>query len=247
MDQLIGKKIIKRESLVSTNDYASELIKTEGIAEGTVVTAGYQTGGKGQHGNTWFGDTGKNLYFSIILYPGKLRIENQFYLSMAISLGVFDALSALFDSISLKWPNDIYYQDKKLGGILIENSVEGAFIKSSVAGIGINVNQQNFPSSLPNPVSVFQITGKESDMTSLLNIILKYIDERYQLLLKSESSKLKDDYLKILYKYDTYCQFEANGEIFSAKITDIKSTGELVIETTDGDKKSYWFKEIEYR
>jgi len=247
MDQIIGKNIISRQSLDSTNEYASDLIKSGSVSEGTVVVADYQTSGKGQHGNIWIGDTGKNLYLTIILSPGKLRIEDQFYLSMAISLGVFDALSALFDSISLKWPNDIYYQDKKLGGILIENSVAGAFINSSVAGIGINVNQLEFPASLPNPVSVIQITGKKSDLTSLLNIILKYTDDRYQLLLEGEISKLKNDYLKALYKFDTFCQFEADGEVFSAKITDVKSTGELVVETSEGVKKSYWFKEIEYR
>ena len=140
----------------STNHYLAQLCKESKAKEFHTVWAEYQTAGKGQRGNSWESENGKNLTFSTVLYPTSLKAKDQFYLSMIVAFATVDALGDYTDGFSIKWPNDIYWKDQKIGGILIENELEGAYITQSNIGIGINVNQEEVRSQAPNPVSLFR-------------------------------------------------------------------------------------------
>ena len=148
--------LIALERTDSTNRYLNELCDTslQPVAELTTVCADYQTAGKGQRGNSWEAAEGRNLLFSFVLYPTFLEAGRQFILSQVISLSIKEALDGLVEGVSIKWPNDIYWQEKKLCGILIENDLQGRYIGRSVAGVGLNVNQERFLSDAPNPVSL---------------------------------------------------------------------------------------------
>ncbi len=164
---IIGSKLFLFESLPSTNSYAAFLLKNEVIPEGAIVSAEYQTTGRGQGSNIWESENGKNLLISIILYPSIIYPASQFLISMALSLGICDFLKRFIPDCSIKWPNDIYVNDDKIAGILIENSIMGDKIESTIAGIGLNINQEKFLSDAPNPVSLSLITGKKYDLNSL--------------------------------------------------------------------------------
>ncbi|MCX6329107.1 MAG: biotin--[acetyl-CoA-carboxylase] ligase, partial [Bacteroidia bacterium] len=160
---IIGSILNFYKNLSSTNDQASLLLKTESPPEGTVIYTDSQSAGRGQKDNKWESDEGKNLLISIILYPKSIAPENQFYISMAVSLGICDFIDSFFPGSKIKWPNDIYIKNDKIAGILIENSILGETIENSVAGIGININQEKFSDVVPNPVSIKMVTGNEYD------------------------------------------------------------------------------------
>ena len=153
--------LVALDETASTNQYLSQLCNQlqESVAELTTVTAEFQTAGKGQRGNTWEAEEGKNLLFSFVLYPSFLEARRQFILSQIVSLAIKEELSRWSDEITIKWPNDIYWKDKKICGILIENDLSGHHIRRSIAGIGININQEVFNSDAPNPFSLKQIPG----------------------------------------------------------------------------------------
>ena len=167
--------LIALDETDSTNRYISQLCNElqESVAELTTVTAEFQTAGKGQRGNTWEAERGKNLLFSFVLYPTFLEARRQFILSQIVSLSIKEELDRWSDEITIKWPNDIYWRDKKICGILIENDLSGHFIGRSISGIGININQNEFHSDAPNPVSLKQITGQEHDRYEILSHICR--------------------------------------------------------------------------
>ena len=195
---IIGSKIEKHDILPSTNEYATQLLAQEDVIEGTVIVAKYQTAGKGQGLHTWDSDDGKNLLFSIILYPDRVLPEDQIFITMAVSLGVCDFLNDFFKGSQIKAPNDIYYNNHKIAGILIENTIVEGIINSCVVGIGLNVNQTTFPSNLPNPISIANITGREQNIEDCLNKLLVCLDKRYKELLYGDREKIKSDYTKRL-------------------------------------------------
>ncbi|MDD4637359.1 MAG: biotin--[acetyl-CoA-carboxylase] ligase, partial [Bacteroidales bacterium] len=156
------------EETTSTNTYLQEWIVKEEVPEGSVVTARIQTQGRGQAGNKWSAEQGKNLTFSMVLYPEFVPVNEQFIISQVAALAVKETLSLYIPDVSIKWPNDIYYRDKKITGILIENNLTAKVFSSSIIGIGININQQAFPENLPNPVSLIQILGKEVSIPEVL-------------------------------------------------------------------------------
>lgn len=195
---IIGSKIEKHDILPSTNEYATQLLAQEDVIEGTVIVAKYQTAGKGQGLHTWDSDDGKNLLFSIILYPDRVLPEDQIFITMAVSLGVCDFLNDFFKGSQIKAPNDIYYNNHKIAGILIENTIVEGIINSCVVGIGLNVNQTTFPSNLPNPISIANITGREQNTEDCLNKLLVCLDKRYKELLYGDREKIKSDYTKRL-------------------------------------------------
>jgi len=160
---IIGSEIIFLSNVVSTNTTAADYIRSGMTREGMVIRAGYQSAGKGQLGNSWESEDGKNLLFSIILFPNMLAATEQFLLCEFISLGIHDYLNTIISGCKIKWPNDIYAGDDKIAGILIENSLAGNAITSSVAGIGLNINQEVFSEQIPNPVSLKMITGINYD------------------------------------------------------------------------------------
>ena len=195
---IIGSIIERHDILPSTNVYATQLLAKKDVIEGTVIVAKYQTAGKGQGMHTWNSDSNKNLLFSIILYPDTVLPEEQIFITMAVSLGVCDFLNSLFEGSQIKAPNDIYYNNHKIAGILIENTIVDGVINSCIVGIGLNVNQTTFPSDLPNPISIANITGKEQDTDDCLNKLLVCLDIRYKELLYGDREKIKSDYTQRL-------------------------------------------------
>ena len=175
-----GQNIIEIASVDSTNNYIKNLLTTERPSEGTIVLAHTQSAGRGQMGNIWASEPGKNLTVSYVFYPSFLEATKQFYLNMAVALAVKDCCELLLDDeVRIKWPNDIYYCDKKIAGILIENSISGSNLTSSIVGIGLNVNQAEFHPSLPNPSSLKLIKGKNFVVLDVLNQLSHFLEKYY--------------------------------------------------------------------
>jgi BirA family transcriptional regulator, biotin operon repressor / biotin---[acetyl-CoA-carboxylase] ligase len=239
--------IIELPETDSTNNYATKVLKGSRPAEMTVVYTDYQNAGKGQPGNAWQSEREENLLFSIIFYPKFLPAERQFYLSKVVSLGICDALSAyLGEGLYIKWPNDIFYKNWKIGGILIENSLMADKIDYSVIGIGININQTIFPEELPNPVSLMMITKKGHERKKVLNDILNAIDNRYHQLRNHAYRKINDDYFTSLYKAQQHVQFNTPDTLFRARVSGVNETGELLLQLENNEIRSFRFKEIEF-
>ena len=205
-----------------------------------------QYAGRGQQQNRWHSEDGKNLTFSLLLNPTFLPVANQFDLTRAVSLGVYDGLKpVLAEQLKIKWPNDIYYADKKLGGMLIENLLQGSQIKQSVVGIGLNVNQETFPDWVPNPTSVFQILQRNEDLKLILSHICNNIEAWYLNLKAGKTALVRETYLSRLYWLNEQRNFRSNGSIIEGQIIDVKDNGLLVVQTNDGEKE-FSFKEIEF-
>jgi BirA family transcriptional regulator, biotin operon repressor / biotin---[acetyl-CoA-carboxylase] ligase len=238
--------IIRLDSVSSTNSYASKLLKEEKPEEGTIIITEEQSAGKGQGTNTWESEKGKNLTFSLILYPNFLEASQQFMISKAIALGLQKYLAFRTRHISIKWPNDIYYTDKKIAGILIENSIIGSKINYSIIGIGININQTEFKSDAPNPVSLKQILGSDSYLEDEL-VELKYHLAKYYNKLKNKHYKEIDkEYLLNLFKYKVLQDYKTQDLLFRGKITGVNEFGHLQLLTPEDELKEFDFKEVEF-
>lgn len=243
---VIGSNIISFPELTSTNSHAIRLLDTERPVEGTIISTAHQTAGRGQPGNKWESEAGKNLLFSVILYPSMIRPVEQFIISMALSLGIHDFLKDKIQKCTIKWPNDIYAGNDKIAGILIENSLTGPKISYSVAGIGLNVNQTRFLSSAPNPVSMKLITGIDYDTELCLQELARSLDKRYDMLKEGEFRLIKNDYLSSLYRYGEWSRFKDGYGLFEARITSVLDDGKLILENRQKTGKGYYFKEIEF-
>ncbi|MDO5523970.1 MAG: biotin--[acetyl-CoA-carboxylase] ligase [Bacteroidia bacterium] len=248
MDQLSSnRQIIRLHETESTNSYLKNLLKSQHPAEGSVVVADYQTGGRGQMGNSWFSSRGDNLLFSLLLYPAQIPANEQFIISRIASLAIKNTLDQFTDDIRIKWPNDIYWKDKKIAGILIENSLQGKVIENSIIGIGLNLNQQIFPIELPNPVSLRQITATEYDKDYILDLLMKEFFLLYRALQRGEKQAVEDEYMLDLYRVNGYYWYQdANGR-FQAKIESVLPSGQLVLKMLDtNEERIYAFKEIDF-
>ena len=236
---------IHLESLSSTNSYL--LGHKSSIDDRmTVVTADYQTAGKGQGTNRWESEPGKNLLFSILIHPKSISANRQFVISMAISMALRDALSEYIDDVHVKWPNDIYYKDKKICGILIENNLSGNSIKDCVIGIGVDVNQRLFLSNAPNPISMYNILGHETDLNELLNTIVDKFDFYLYDLEINQNTMLKTRYLSSLYRrLGTYLYAYMFGE-FVADLVTVEDDGHLVLKDSENKIRKYAFKEVAF-
>ena len=225
--------ILKEKETDSTNNRLAQLCDREDIKEFTTLLADKQTAGKGQRGNSWQSATGMNLTFSTVLYPITLKAREQFILSMLIALSIYDTLSDYAEGFSIKWPNDIYWKDKKICGILIENELEGAYLVRCIAGIGVNINQEHFISSAPNPVSLKQILGRETDKSEVLESILKRLLSYYIPLMTQEPNikeSIHSDYLNAQYRHKgMYLYRDENGE-FKASRETIEPDGHLLLK-----------------
>lgn len=239
---------IHRNEVTSTNTYVKELL-SEGIElpDMTVVEADFQTGGRGQQDNHWESERGKNLTFSLVCHPTFLQAVDQFVLSQAIAVAVWRTLSDLTEDISIKWPNDIYWNDKKICGTLIECNLAGSTIKDCIIGTGINVNQTVFTSDAPNPVSLAQIIGFTLNRQHILDSIIQQFKELYEELKNGKIEKLKDEYMQHLYRREGFHLYqEPDGEPFEAEIMDVESNGHLVLRRHDGGLKKYELKQLKY-
>ena len=241
-------KRIHRIEVSSTNTYMKELL-TAGVElpELTLVDADFQTGGRGQQQNVWESEADKNLLFSLLCHPTFLPATNQFVLSQAIAVAVQRILSEYTDGITIKWPNDIYWNDRKICGTLIECNLMGSTIKDCIIGTGINVNQTEFRSDAPNPVSLAQITGFTFNRQTILDSVVQQFKKLYEELKDGKIEELKSEYMLNLYRREGFYLYqEPNGEPFEAAMVDVEPTGHLVLRLRDGSIKKYEFKEIKY-
>ena len=243
---IIGSDIIFMENLPSTNTYASQILRNNNSREGTIIHTNYQSTGRGQAGNRWESEDGKNLLFSIILFPSMVIPANQFTISMTISLGICDFLERYIPVCSVKWPNDIYVNNDKIAGILIENTIMGGTLENSVVGIGLNVNQVKFMSDAPNPVSLKIITGTEYDPGKCLSQLASDLDKRYKQLISENYVLLRKDYTSKLFRLNEYAGFRDQNGLFSGRIVSVTENGRLQVELKSGSVKEYSFKEIEF-
>lgn len=237
-------RIIRLEETTSTNNYLRGLVGKEPLPEGSIVVTEYQTAGRGQVGNTWESEPGKNLMFSVILYPDFLPANRQFLISQIAALSVKETLDVYVDGITVKWPNDIYWHDQKICGMLIENDLTGHSLYCSVIGIGININQREFLSDALNPVSLVQITGREYDREEILNSFLKRLYDRYLGLLQEKEEEIRSAYMAALYRGDGFHPYRDEQGVFRACIQGIEPTGHLILKTDNGEVRRYAFKEV---
>lgn len=227
----------------STNNLLREMSRKQKLPEGFMVYTDFQTAGKGQPGNSWESERGKNALFSILLYPENIKINKQFILSQLTCLAIKHVLDKYTDEIAIKWSNDIYWKEKKICGILIENSLMRDKIDKCIIGIGLNINQEIFTSNAPNPVSLKQIIGKEIDTKKILSDIREQIITLYQNL---DFEQIQQDYHQNLYRKDGFHPYidAKTKEHFSAKIEKVEADGKLVFTTDNGERKEYYFKEV---
>ncbi|HCS88455.1 MAG TPA: biotin--[acetyl-CoA-carboxylase] ligase [Bacteroidales bacterium] len=242
----------------STNSLLYNLSVAQNLQEGFTIYTDFQTSGRGQQGNSWESAEGQNLLFSTLFCLRDLPIQRQFLLSELVPLAIVNVLEQYAPDITVKWPNDIYWRDNKLGGILIENFLQGGYIEKSIVGVGLNINQVKFLSNAPNPVSLKCILGKDLSREKLLHEILDEFKNLRPLLHQPEV--LKRRYMECLYRREGYfpyvevpcssepmriAQHDVNGS-FLAKITDVSETGCLVLQDKQGKQRTYHFKEVRY-
>lgn len=228
---------IELQSVDSTNKYAANLIH-EGLAQhGQAVFSHEQTAGRGQLNKKWVGEGGKNIALSVIINPIQLKLEDLFLFNASVSLGVWRFFSQYAgEETRIKWPNDLYWRDRKAGGILIENTIGPVHPsgknnwKWSVTGIGININQVDFDPLLPNPVSLKQITGKDFNLLELARILQKAVMDQFNLLAFQEAGAVLKAYNDILYKKNEKAWFKKDNRRFEATIRKVTAGGQLVIE-----------------
>lgn len=239
-------RIVRVNTLDSTNSHALQLLKDTNPSGGTVVMALNQTEGRGQQTNAWESESGKNLTISLILRPDFILAQDQFQVSMLISLGVSDYLKTYTENVSIKWPNDIYIKDKKIAGILIEQSIMGAHLSHSVCGIGLNVNQTKFVSDAPNPISLQIITNENYNLEDELTKLLASIEKRYLQIQNGNPQQLEQDYLDALYWMNETHEFEDEDGDFSGQIVGISEFGQLLIKDEENEVRTYNFKEVSF-
>lgn len=239
--------IIHLKEVSSTNEYAKDLLHKDTPPEGTAIIADYQTAGKGHDQNSWESKAGENILLTMILYPDFLEISRQFQISMAVALGITDFLEELIPAqeLFIKWPNDIYVGDKKIGGILINNEIMGDKFKHVMAGIGINVNQEAFSTEIPNPVSLSNLTGKQYSLKDLTLRLYNCVTVRYEQLKEGSYHQIKGDYLDLLLGLNQVREYLYKNKKIEAQITGVNEFGHLMLNT-DGGSIECDLKEIKF-
>ena len=205
------------------------------------VVAEYQTAGKGCGSNSWESERGKNLTFSMLIHPEALPANAQFHITEVVSVALCETLELYINKkVEIKWPNDIYVGDRKICGILIENRLQGSTIKDAIIGIGLNVNQRVFLSDAPNPVSLYQLTGQETNRDTLLNRFLEAFER------VSQSNTTCIDYRERLFRKGKEGLYEDETGRFTARLTDVLSDGRLQLVDSEGQTRIYAFKEVQF-
>ena len=246
------ESIIHLTTVDSTNRYirdeAVALWENRGTGDFAVVTAGHQTAGRGQRGNTWNSNAGENLLFSLLVRPGEtLEVSRQFLLSQAVALSIHDAMKCYGVDTRLKWPNDIYAGNRKLAGILLELDYSGAFVEQAIIGIGLNVNQENFPPMDRKPVSMKMLREHDFILDDVLATILDLFEHYYTELRFGNREAIATEYKKLLLGMnEQYTFIDKNGH-FDAVIQDVESDGHLILRRNDGSTGRYAFKEVEMK
>jgi BirA family biotin operon repressor/biotin-[acetyl-CoA-carboxylase] ligase len=280
-------KRIALEETTSTNRYAKEMPEDESH-ELTLVTAEFQTAGRGAGTNTWESERSQNLLFSLVVYPRQLQANQMFALSEVTALAIHDALCSIVKvqgsnipssfgatevfrvvtechcgltkgsespfategkvggGFSIKWPNDIYWNNRKAVGMLIENDLRGKWVHRSIIGVGVNINQTRFLSDAPNPVSLAQVLGHEEDRNQVLDNIMQRFIYYYGIMEEERYGELHQLYMQHLYRKDTLHSYSDEGGIFRARIRDVEPTGHLILEDENGELRRYDFKEVRF-
>jgi BirA family biotin operon repressor/biotin-[acetyl-CoA-carboxylase] ligase len=241
----LGKNLVFVPECHSTNTLALQLCQNSGPAEGTLVITPHQTAGRGQRGNGWEAEPGKNFTFSLILKPVTLALKDQFYLNIFTSLALRDYLVAKgCTTVRVKWPNDIYVGSKKICGILVESQISGNKFSHVVVGIGLNVNQQKFGTETATSLSA--LTGIQFDLQAELESLLKFLEARYLQLREGKMALLMEDYLKVLYGLNTPLSFEVEGVLAEGMIVGVDESGRLRV-LMEGRERMFDVKEVGYK
>ena len=239
----------------STSTFIREMIadeRTGGVVSAhalpgmTLVVAEDQTKGRGQVGNSWETEKGKNIIFSLLCHPDFVRASKQFLLSQCMALAIRNALAEHVEGVKVKWPNDIYVGDKKISGTLIECDLMGKSIANCIIGTGANINQEVFVSDAPNPTSLKLLTGKEHDKEEILTDIIQRFSELYDRLAKGEEEAIRSEYMQCLYRSDGMYEYEDVRGRFKAEIAGVEPTGHLLLKFENGNVVRYEFKEVKF-
>jgi BirA family biotin operon repressor/biotin-[acetyl-CoA-carboxylase] ligase len=243
---MIGRTIIELDRVDSTNSYAGSLLRKGDVEEGLVISAFEQFAGKGQGSNSWQTEPGKNLTFSVVLHPVFLDPSEQFMLNKAVSLAVASFMRSYLDDISIKWPNDICAGTGKIAGILMEHYVSGGILETTVAGIGINLNQAHHTQDIPNPVSLIQLLQKEISLRDALESLCHFLDEWYAELKSGHYGLISATYARLLLGAGEWRDYRSEGRIFQGKIRDVDQFGRLLVRTRDDKVQIFSHREIEF-
>ena len=244
---------IKRHRLQtvhSTNSFLRELNGGDASFDMELATTEFQTAGRGQKGNSWESEKSKNLLFSILLHPVYVQPSKQFCISEAIALAVVKSLKEIVadelvaKDFSVKWPNDIYWKNKKIAGILIENELFGSTIRDCIVGVGININQQNFISDAPNPVSLYNILGVNTNVEELLDTIIKQFVANISMIENGQTALLHNEYMDSLFRRKGIYPYRDADSEFMATIKDVREDGRLILTDSDDKERIYEFKEV---
>jgi BirA family biotin operon repressor/biotin-[acetyl-CoA-carboxylase] ligase len=243
---MMNIKTIRFKETDSTSRYLREYVPAEG-EDMTIAVADFQTAGQGMGTNTWESEPGQNLLFSILVHPVMLPVNRQFLLSMAEAVALQDTLSRYTDGITIKWPNDIYWQDQKISGTRIDTSLSSHGIKNFILGTGIDVNQREFHSDAPNPVSLRQILGHDVDRDELLNRVTDSFMKYYGMIVGGDYTDIAALYHQSLYRAHGFHSYsDADGD-FEAAIVEVEDDGHLILRDREGMIRSYEFKEIKFK
>lgn len=247
MDVNIGNRIIRLAETGSTNSYVHNLMSRGEIRHGNVVITSKQSRGRGQEGTTWTTEPCKNITASVYVEPFFLPPDRQFFITIFVTLGLFDLLSNYVERVSIKWPNDILVGSRKMAGVLIENTISGNSIAASVLGIGLNVNQSIFPPEVPNATSLKIVLGSDLNVDDVFFDLLESLNNRYMQIQKNMYQVMKTEYLEHLYLFGQIREYKTIKGLLVGKIDDILDTGELVFHPQGKNEKLLFsFKEIEF-
>ena len=234
---IIGHKIIRLDNVNSTNSFLSENLNDSSFFEGVVVVANAQTQGRGQGENLWHSNSGDNLLFSVLLQP-KCDLIYQFYLNQFIAVSICQTLKQFGLDCQIKWPNDILVNKKKIAGILIENKIQGRMLHSSIVGVGLNVNQSDFPDQLINPTSMKLLLKDSIDINQVLETLIVQLEKHYFQFKRNELNVINENYQSLLFKRNEKAYFIIKGKRVETIIREVDKQGEIVLEI-DNELKSF--------
>jgi len=237
----VGQNLISLELVNSTNTFLLELSNSEKLVEGTAVSAKHQSGGRGQRQNSWLSEPEKSLCVSVLFYP-KIDLDHQFTFNKCIALALVSFFKGLGITSHIKWPNDIFVNDKKIAGILIENAVRDKQLQKSIVGIGVNVN--NDCSAIKEAISIKETLEAEVSINELLSSLFVEL-EKYYLLFRNDKKQIQELYNAHLYKKDSQLHFIKKGESFSAILKEVDDLGRLVL-IEDGKESAYFMGELSF-
>lgn len=242
-------KILHFDEINSTNVFLYDKISENNDISDMVVVAAHQTAGRGMDKNRWESEAGKNLLFSIALNVNFLEAENQFKISQAVSVAIVETLSQFVDDkrLFIKWPNDIYFGDKKLAGMLIQNTIEGRMMGVSIIGIGLNVNQIEFSKDIPNPISLKMISGQDFDLDNLLNLLVSSIKTKVESLRDKENqNEINEKYVSRSYRFGIWSDYFYQNQVKSMIIRGFDKYGRLLLHDKEGAEIVCDVKELQF-